>query len=481
MDSGRLADLVDRIVADRGIDSVMVVRNGYVVLDAVIYPFAADFGHNMYSVTKSVTGTLVGIAIDRGFLAGVDVPVVDILAERAPESIDGRKAAMTVGDLLSMSTGLECRDSYLHGWRGLREMRASDDWPAHVLSLPMADEPGNQFEYCNGSSHLLSALVGEVTEMPAADFAADVLFAPLGIEDFFWPADPSGINTGGGGLVLKPPDIAKLGLLYLRNGAWKDTQVVSAEWVNAATAAQIRAGTLSDNYGYQWWVDDAGYVMAIGFGGQHVILVPDYDLLVTFTAGLPRSRTGDPELLTAEYVLPAILSNEPLPSNPVAVSRLAAAVAAAGAAPQAAPVDLPELAATINGVRYEFRDNNFGHMWFSLSFVETAGRLRLMDRGPIGAEDTSEEFLALSGIENVDEAMDVEIGLDGRFAIGEAYGQPVAMRGTWSNEDTFFIEYRFLRHADRGTMQFRFSGNAARFTLNEVTRGISQTTTAERQ
>ena len=112
MDSGVLADLAEQAVAQDGIDSVTVVRNGYVVLDAVIYPFPEETAHNGYSCTKSVTGTLIGIAIDQGLLAGVDVPVVELLPDAAPDEVDEQKAAMTVEDLLTMSSGLRCQDSY---------------------------------------------------------------------------------------------------------------------------------------------------------------------------------------------------------------------------------------------------------------------------------------------------------------------------------------------------------------------------------
>ncbi len=478
MDSDLLAELVERAVADGGIDSVMVARNGYVVLDVNVHPFTADLGHNTYSMTKSVTGPLIGIAIDRGLLAGVDVPVVEILTDAAPETIDDLKAAMTVGDLLTMTTGLACRDSYLYRWEGNYERMASDDWSAYVLGLPMEDPPGTRFE-CNGSSFQLSAVLSEVTGMSAAEFAADVLFAPLGITDYFWPTNPDGISFGAGGLVLRPADMAKLGLLYLSAGRW-DAQVLPAEWAETATAAQTRAGTLSDSYGYQWWVDDAGYVMAVGFGGQHLILVPDADLLITVTAGLPLSRFSVPERLAAEDVMPAVTSDDPLPPNAAAAARLAESVAAASSAPVPAAVDLPEVAAAIDGARDEFRDNDFGHMWFALSFEDATARLQLLDvEGP--AENADPEILALSGVVDVDQPLDVTVGLDARFAFGEAFGQPVAMRGTWSSDDTFFVEYRFLHHADRGTMQFTFRNDLAQLKRNEVTSGLSQMATADRQ
>ncbi len=204
MDSAMLADMVDQVVSQPGIDSVTVVRNGHVVLDAAVYPFGHDDPHIIHSCTKSVVATLIGIAIDQGLLAGVDVPVVEILGDAVPETVDDRKTAMTVEDLLTMSTGLDCRDSYVYEWKGLVEMQQSEDWTAHVLALPMRNEPGTQFEYCNGSSFLLSAILSEVTGVSAADYAQQVLFGPLGFGGFEWPANPDGITMGWGELWLHP-------------------------------------------------------------------------------------------------------------------------------------------------------------------------------------------------------------------------------------------------------------------------------------
>jgi CubicO group peptidase (beta-lactamase class C family) len=188
MDSAVLADLVEDVTDLGGIDSVTVVRNGYVLLDTVVYPFPEDTRHIIHSCTKSITATLIGIAIDDGLLAGVDVPVVEVLADAAPETADELKASMTVEDLLTMSTGLDCRDSGKYRWEGMYEMMASDDWSSHVLGLPMVEELGTRFEYCNGASYLLSAILSEVTGKSASEFAAEVLFAPLGITDYVWPA-----------------------------------------------------------------------------------------------------------------------------------------------------------------------------------------------------------------------------------------------------------------------------------------------------
>ena len=447
MDSGLFADLVETVAGDDGIDSVLVVRDGYVVVDAVVYPFPRDTSHMLASCAKSVVGTLVGMAIDRGLLAGVDVPVVEILAEQAPATVDDLKASMTVEDLLTMSTGLDCRDSYLYDWVGMQTMAASDNWVAHVLALPMSEEPGTRFEYCNGSSMLLSAVLSEVTGMSAADFAAESLFGPLGISDYDWPASPRGVTIGMGELRLRPDDLAKVGLLYLREGRWDVEQLVPRRWVEDSTTPQIEAGTLSDHYGYQWWVDDSGYAMALGAGGQYLIVVPDQRLVVVFTAGLPGERFSVPEELTVEYVLPAILSDSPLPPAADAQARLATAIAQAGSPPEPTEVVMPPIATAVDGVRYEFRPNDWGLEALRISFTR--------DTAQIEAE-----------IDDV--SLAVEPRLDGRYVMFEDPGGGLsAIRAAWQGDDTLTLEMRTPGEVARQTWRLTFDESTLHMEMSD--------------
>jgi len=457
MDSAVLADMVDQVASQPGIDSVTVVRNGHVVLDAVVYPVGNDDPHIVHSCTKSVVATLIGIAIDQGLLAGVDVPVVEILGDAAPETVDDRKAAMTVEDLLTMSTGLDCRDSYIYEWKGMVDMMQSEDWTAHVLALPMRNEPGTQFEYCNGSSFLLSAILSEVTGMSASAYADQVLFGPLGFGGFEWPANPDGITMGWGELWLHRVDMAKFGYLYLRDGEWDGTQLVPAAWVETATAKHIPAGTLADGYGYQWWITDAGYAMALGWGGQYIFVMPDHDLVMVVTSGLPGGRFGIPHDLATRYVIRAAVSDTPLPEDRDAQGRLAAAVATVAAAPEPEPVTLPELHSTIGPSRYEFDASELGDVRFGLWFESDAAFLRVEVSG---------------------ERAEAEIGLDGRYARAENF--PLALRGRWRTEDTFAIDYQVVGGVERGTLEFRFAGDTAEVTYTESSGGVFGRTSAER-
>jgi CubicO group peptidase (beta-lactamase class C family) len=322
MDSEMLADALDTIQKrNYHIDSVSVARNGYMVVDAYVHPFGPESRHIIHSCTKSIISALVGIAIEEGNIEGVQQPVLDFFPERTAAHLDANKEAMTLEHLLTMSTGLECKDSYLYRWRGLRQMRQSQDWVQFVLDLPMAEEPGTRFEYCNGVSFLLSAIIQETTGMSASVFAEKHLFDPLGISDVEWPSNPQGITIGWGELYMRPHDMAKIGYLYLNKGQWDGKQIVPSAWVEASTRKHISA-TLQDGYGYQWWVTDEGIYMALGYAGQFIFVVPARDMVVVFTSELEERDFYVPQRLLNEFIIPAAESSTALPANPDGVALL---------------------------------------------------------------------------------------------------------------------------------------------------------------
>jgi CubicO group peptidase (beta-lactamase class C family) len=322
MDSERLARMMDAIrQREYGIDSVLVVRNGYMVADAYVHPFRPGSQHVIHSCTKSIVSALVGIAIDKGYIESADQPIVELFPERTAANPDANKKAMTLENLLTMTSGFNCQDSYLYGWRGLNELRRSEDWVQSVLDLPMREEPGSRFEYCNSASFLLSAIIHKTTGTSALAFAGEHLFGPLGISEVLWPSNPQGINIGWGELRMIPHDMAKIGYLYLNDGLWDGQQIVPAAWVKASTRRHTRA-TLSDGYGYQWWVDAAGFYMALGYAGQFIYVVPEKNLVVVFTSDLADNDFFVPESLLKQYIIPAAQSSTPLPENSNGVALL---------------------------------------------------------------------------------------------------------------------------------------------------------------
>jgi CubicO group peptidase (beta-lactamase class C family) len=300
MDSEKLAEMLQAI-EERGLDlhSLLIIRNGYLISENYFGPYDANTRHQLYSVTKSFVATLIGIALDKGYLKGTDQRIVDFFPERSFDHLDQQKAAMTLDDTLTMRTGL----AWQEGDPAYGDLYVSPDWVKYMLDAPMVAPPGSQFNYCSGCSHLLSAIVQQTTDMNPRDFAEQVLFEPLGITNVNWDTNREGTPIGGWGLQLTPRDMAKLGYLYLRRGEWDGEQIVSAEWVDKAT----RMHTATDGelgYGYQWWTfPDFKAYAALGLDGQTVLVIPDLDLIVVTTA----QTNGHDEVfqLVRQYILPA--------------------------------------------------------------------------------------------------------------------------------------------------------------------------------
>jgi CubicO group peptidase (beta-lactamase class C family) len=302
MDAQKLARMLQAVQDQQlNLHSLLVIRNGYIVSETYFQPYTAERPHELYSVTKSVIGTLMGIAIDRHAIDAIDRRVVDFFPGYAFQNPDARKDAMTLEDLLTMRAGL--------GWQEqdstFGELYRSRDWVQFMLDLPMREQPGQQFRYCSGCSHILSAIIQQRVGTNVHDFAQQALFDPLGIKAVSWEEDRQGIPIGGWGLQLTPRDMAKLGYLYLNNGAWDGRQLVPAAWVDAATRRHTATDSqLGLGYGYQWWTYPAfGAYAALGRDGQTVFVAPDLQLIVVTTA----ATDGHEAIfkLIEQYVVPA--------------------------------------------------------------------------------------------------------------------------------------------------------------------------------
>ena len=244
--------------------------------------------HTLQSVTKSVTATLIGIAITRGEVPPVTTPLPQVLREYDFAALDPRLRRATLEDLLTMRLGIEWHESDrpADSTNTTFAMELSDNWVAYTLSQPMDTEPGDSFNYNSGASHLMSAILRTATGLNATQYAERHLFGPLGIRDYHWKIAPEGLPDTEGGLYLEAPDLAKIGLLYLRGGEWNDARVVSREWVDGATARQVTRNVgppgAGWGYGYQWWrLDRRNTVVwaGLGFGGQYLLVLPEHDAI----------------------------------------------------------------------------------------------------------------------------------------------------------------------------------------------------------
>ena len=291
MDSTKLDEMMEYI-DEQGfaIDSVIVVRKGYIVLEEYPNPiYYQDRLHRTYSVTKSFTSALIGIAIHEGFIDSVEQKVVDFFPDREIANLDARKQSMTLEHLLTMTSGFKWDEStypYTDDRNINRQMWLSDDPVQFVLDRPMVNDPGVKWVYTTGCSILLGEIVEHVTGNTTLEFAHEYLFNPLGIKSVLWTRNKGYSNTGGG-LSLKPRDIVKLGFLYLNNGTWDGEQIVPSEWVARSTETSFYHRSEDSGYGYQWWTHPRrGVYYAVGLYKQRVFVVPDLDMVVVFTANV---------------------------------------------------------------------------------------------------------------------------------------------------------------------------------------------------
>lgn len=246
--------------------------------------------HTMQSITKTVTSAVIGIAIGRREFPSLDTPVLSFFDVAKVANVDDRKRRMTIRHLLTMTTGLDWNEDlhYANPSNTCSLMEASYDWVQFTIDRPMAQEPGKAFQYSSGASQLLSHIFRVATGKDIEKYAAQHLFAPLGIRDHFWKRTATGLADTQSGLYLAPRDLAKIAYLYLRSGFWDGKSVVPVEWVNASTSASITVTAAGVKYGYKWWLYPYGKDGRLafgggGFGGQFAIVVPELDLLIVYT------------------------------------------------------------------------------------------------------------------------------------------------------------------------------------------------------
>lgn len=304
LDGSRLNAMVERIRDSiPTIDNVMVVRHGYVAVDEYFGSFNATQRHRIFSCTKSVTSTLIGIAIEKGHIPSLDSRVLSLLPNHTALNVNPWKESLTIRHLLSMASGIDARDDYPDDWLWLNRMLNSPDAVQYCLDLNVTVQPGTRFKYTNANSHLLSAIITETTGEAALEYAMENLFQPLGISDVEWEDDAKGINWGHDRLYMRPRDMAKIGYLFLRGGEWDGKQVIPESWVRDATTKRMDAD-IFPGYGYQWWIGD-WYYCAMGYAGQFIYVFPDQDMVVVFT-GRTMDNFENPRMLIRDYILPSV-------------------------------------------------------------------------------------------------------------------------------------------------------------------------------
>ncbi|WPB75845.1 serine hydrolase [Archangium violaceum] len=301
MDAEPIRQLVRQILEQEpgpnsapAIQGLLVARHGKLVVEEYFYGFDKERPHDLRSAAKTYASVLIGIALDQGAAFSVDTPVVSLFPEYQGgiAHLDERKRALTVEHLMTMSTGLACDDDDASS-PGNEERLQDDvaDWYKYTLDLPMVTAPGEKGVYCSANINLLGGVLRNATHTWIPEFFERNLATPLQMRKYHLDLMPSGEQYLGGGIYMRPRDALKLGQLYLSGGMWNGRRVVSKQWVERSTA---KHSTLEPGrtYGYTWWRHDirAGDRVyseyeASGNGGQLVMVVPELDLVVMFTAG----------------------------------------------------------------------------------------------------------------------------------------------------------------------------------------------------
>ena len=336
-DQGMNSNLIDEMYDfisnyNLTIQSILVSRNGYIVDENYLYDgevieeqrfITSSSGitrkngslHVLYSCTKSIVSLLIGIAIDKGYIIGVNETFFGIFPDKwKPSYGDEMKKNITIEDLLTMRSGLqwnEVFDAFSNWWTD----NISLDY---VLKKSLESPPGSDFEYSSGNVQLLSAIIQNKTGMKTSEFARQNLFTPIGIKDDEWEWDEiswewgngtlANISYGGWGLFMTPRVMARIGLLCLTNGYWNGTQVVPESYISSVSTNHVG----NPEYGYLFWLKNGNYYYAAGYLGQYIIVIPEHNIVLIIFSESNYVDDYALNLIIDNFIINAIISS----SNP---------------------------------------------------------------------------------------------------------------------------------------------------------------------
>ena len=309
-------------------NSFLVFYRNKLVFEEYFNGWTLSDHHPMWSVTKSITSAVIGIALEQGKISGVDQTIYSLLSHIPNITWTEQHKQITLEHYLTMTSGYEWKDfdngiSPDNPENSYMQMLNSGDWLKYVIELPLVADPGTKFKYNNGTSTVLSVLVSDAVVENFDAYAHNNLFSHLGVVDYHWAYLPGGFaGTAGndGGVFLTPRDMAKFGLLYLNGGSWNGDQIVRSEWVATSTEPHItikKNENIHFSYGYQWWLNERlelgngksiSVPYAVGHGGQYIFLIKDYDMMVVITSPYenPDRTTLDVFQMLVDFVLASV-------------------------------------------------------------------------------------------------------------------------------------------------------------------------------
>jgi CubicO group peptidase (beta-lactamase class C family) len=317
MDEAKLTALIQRLIdADPSIrraalmHSILVAHKGKLVLEEYFFGFDRNQPHDLRSAGKTFASVMLGAAMREGVHVAPETPVYSLLEAKGPfANPDPRKSQITLAHLLTHTSGLACDDNdpASPGNEGTMQMQKQQaDWWKYTLDLPMAHDPGTRYAYCSANINLAGAALTTATKTWLPELFERTVARPLQFGPHYWNLMPTGEGYLGGGAYLLPRDLLKVGQAFLDGGVWHGHRIVDKSWIATSTAPHMKINPATTGIdpkdfgnfygegddGYAWHLSDLksgdrtyrSYA-ATGNGGQLLIVVPDADLVVVFTAG----------------------------------------------------------------------------------------------------------------------------------------------------------------------------------------------------
>lgn len=428
--------------SDLGFNSFMLARNGRVVAEGYWSPYRADLNHFTHSLTKSVTGTALGLALDEGHFS-LDDKVTSFFGPELPETISENLALMTVRDLASMHSGHDVSTSGTL-WRPIQT-----SWVAEFFKIPVVHRPGTFFKYTSANSYMLSAIITRTTGMSMLDYLRPRFFEPMEIEGFEWESGPENITPGANGLSWKVADSLKLGILYQQMGRFNDRQIIPEWWV---TMSQQPQG--SPRYGFQWWRGEHGRFSANGQFGQFTWVYPEDQAVLAMMSALPEDGGRERWNALQDKHMPAMFRQEPKPAaNDTAFARLTELTEGL-----AVPVTLGKAtsptAGTVSGRTYRMEENEDGLSAVRFDFTDEQCTVTLTDaRG---------EHTVVCGLGTWIEGRTSVTGnrLHHEYQFDNAL---VTAGAGWTDDNTLEMYWQFIETVWRDRVLCRFEGDELRF------------------
>jgi CubicO group peptidase (beta-lactamase class C family) len=283
VNSALLVKAVDNITETKyATQGYLIIKDGYIIAEDYLLGFLPGEKHSSYSIAKSFTSAVIGIAIDQDYINSVHDKISQYYTILNHDTVQQWKKDISIENLLTMTSGIEWSEENYAG-NDLIQMVLSPDYVDYVLNKPVEFEPGTRWSYNSGESMLLSGIINITTEKSMLDFAIENLLNPIGINDLKWISDSENHTVAGWGISATMHDYARFGYLYLNNGNWDGSQIISESWINQSIT---QYSSTIPYYGYLWWLSGNNanmpedIYMAIGAFGQYIIIIPSYDLII---------------------------------------------------------------------------------------------------------------------------------------------------------------------------------------------------------